>query len=355
MKDPLERKSLPVRLADEIEQSIQKSDWGEYFPGHRVLMKNYSVSAKTCLAAISQLEARGVISSGEQGKKRRILVKSKSTLKSMSNLLVIEGCGPLSGEDIQQLHTYQTIWEEAGGSVQQVRFDLPRYRRPASLIHDAVQRYRADAILLHVPPAAWVRAAMAERPVFLAGGEFIRADITGVGYNIQAELPRLVARLKAMGHERIAVPFYPVGPRMEEAIQQGVAQGLGLKADSKMVRDCCPIFPERVAAAWQEYWKKLFSSLKPTAVILNQDIHVQSLYGFCFRNGIKIPRDISVICMESTEHVEWCEPLPTRMRFPIEVAGAYFKKWVRGGCVALGVKYLDLEWIEGESVGKNRS
>ncbi len=93
--------------------------------------------------------------------------------------------------------------------------------------------------------------------------------------------------------------------------------------------------------------------MKPTAVILNQDIHVQSLYGFCFRNGIKIPRDLSVICMESTEHVEWCDPLPTRMRFPVQVASGYFKKWVRGGCQPMGVKYLELEWIEGESVGKN--
>lgn len=115
----------------------------------------------------------------------------------------------------------------------------------------------------------------------------------------------------------------------------------------------CPIFNERVAAAWQEYWKKLFSTVKPTAVILNQDIHVQSLYGFCFRNGIKIPRDLSVICMESTEHVEWCDPLPTRMRFPVQVASGYFKKWVRGGCQPMGVKYLELVWIEGESVGKN--
>jgi hypothetical protein len=88
-------------------------------------------------------------------------------------------------------------------------------------------------------------------------------------------------------------------------------------------------------------------------VILNQDIHVQSLYDLCFRNGIRIPRDPSVICMESIEHVEWGDPLPTGMRFPVLVAGGYFKKWVRGGGQPLGVKHLELEWIEGESVGKN--
>lgn len=354
MTNPLERKSLPVRLADIMEKEMRSGKWGGLLPGHRVLMSSYSVSAKTCLGAIAQLESRGVISKGEQGKKRRILVSPESSQKSLSNLLIIDGIGVPSGEDLLQLHSFQTAWEESGGMTQSMKVDFPRYRRPGSLLKEAVLRYRADAILLHVPSLAWVDAAVKLCPVFLSGGEW-RGEITGVSYNIREEITKAVLKLRALGHSRIVVPFELLGRKMEDAIREGLAAGLDLRPDSPQVRDFCPVFSEHVPAAWQKYWKKLFASVKPTALILSEDIHVQSLYGFCFNHGIRIPQDLSVICLESTSHLEWCEPVPTRMRFPVNTATSYFKKWIRGGCRPMGMRFLSLEPIEAGTLAPPRN
>lgn len=350
MANSLERKSLPARLADLIEEEIKSGHWGDTLAGHRKLMERFSVSAKTSLAAVALLEERGVISGAEQGRKRRVLVKAKSNRGGLTDLLIIDGTGPQTGEDILQLQGYRRVWEECGGRVHDITFDFPRYRRPDALLRNAVATHKADALLLHLAPLAWAEAARKLRPVFLAGGEWQGEGVTGVGYDVRDEVMRAVEKLKEYGHERIVLPMDLVGPRMETAIRQGFARGLGLAEHSAMVREFTPVFPERVPSAWQSYWRKAMASLRPTAVVVLDDIRYLSLTGFCFANGIRIPRDLSVISLESTGHLEWCQPVPTRMRFPVQDAVRQFRKWVRGECQITGRKFLRMEMVEGGSI-----
>lgn len=352
--NPLNRKSLPVRLAEIIEGECRTGEWGDTLPGHRTLMERYSVSAKTCLATMSLLEMRGVISPAQQGARRRILVKPGKTAKTLKDLLIIDGQGAPSGEDLQQLQAYRKVWEDAGGNVQSIQFDFPRFRRPAALLREAIAKHSADAVLLHVPPLAWMEAAQEICPVFLSGGEWRGKEITGVGYNVRDELARCVEKLRGLGHDRILIPLDLVGREMENAFRDGLAMGFGIPPKSPILRNFCPVFSERVPAAWQLYWKKAMSTVRPTAVILSADIHYLSLCGYCSRHGIRIPDDLSVVCMESTEHLEWCEPVPTTMRFPVTAAARYFKKWIRSGCKPLGMKFLPLDYVDAGSVAAAR-
>lgn len=350
MPDSLDRKALPVRLADLIETEIRAGNWSDSLPGHRALMDRYSVSAKTSLGAISLLEERGLVSHAEHGRKRRIQATLEKSEPKLKGLLIIDGRGSQSGEDLQQLQAYRNAWEDAGGSVQTIRLDFPRYRRPASLLREAVSNYKADAMLLHVPPLAWGEAAAKIRPVFLAGGEWRGNQITGAAYNLADEVSHWVEKLRALGHQRVVVPLDLIGREMENAVREALATGLEIRTSSPDLHDYCPVFTERVPAAWQQYWKRVFATVRPTAIIVTDDIHYLSLSGYCSRHGIRIPNDLSVICLESTEHLEWCEPVPTRMRYPIEAATKYFKKWIRSGCKPMGMKFFPLDCIEAGSV-----
>lgn len=350
MSQSLERRSLPLRLADLIEAEIKAGEWKDSLAGHRTLMKRYSVSATTTLSAIDLLEARGLISTGEQGKRRMILARPGVHEKPPSDLLIIDSSGTQSGEDLLQIQAYREAWEESRGTVHDIRFDFPRYRRPGSLLKEAVTNHKADAILLHVPPSAWVEAAAKLRPVFLSGGEWRGHQVTGAAYNLQTVVTSWVEKLRNLGHTRIMVPHDFTGPGIELAIRTGVAQGLGIREDSSELEDLCPMISERLPDAWGHCWKRSFAAVRPTAIILTDDIHYLSLCGYCFRHGIRIPHDLSVVCLESTEHLEWSQPVPTRMRFPIEAAARFFKSWIRGGCRPMGMKYFELELIEAGTV-----
>lgn len=354
MTQALERNLLPVRLADLIESEIKKGSWQHHLAGHRALMELYAVSARTCLRAIEILESRGLISEAQVGKKRRIVDPKLWPDRAIQNLLIIHSSGAQSGEDLLQLHAFRKAWQEARGQVQVVHFDMPRYRKPAALLREAIASHQADAILLHVAPLAWVEAAQNMKPVFLSGGEWHGTSITGVGYDVREEIIRAVEKLKDRGHQRILLPMDLIGQRMEQAIRQGLARGLGLSAEGATVKRMSPIFPERIPSAWQGYWKKTFSAVKPSAVILLDDIHYLSLQGYCFAHGIRIPQDVSVICLENSGHLEWCEPVPTRMRFPMKEAVRHFRKWMRGSCIATGMKFLRMDWAEGASIARAR-
>ncbi|MGC4013505.1 MAG: substrate-binding domain-containing protein [Luteolibacter sp.] len=352
--NPLERKTLSVRLADEIERAIRLGEWTGRMPGHRTLMKTYKVSAKTSIAAIAHLEARGVISTAEQGKRRDILLKAKRAARCLETLLQLDDMTAPSGGHSINLRAYAAAWEDAGGRVVNLRFDFPRYTRPAKLLRDAVERYRADAIHLQVATLPWIKAAIALRPTYLDGGERIPDEATGVSFSMGGEVGRMAEKLHALGHRRIAAPTEMLAKSFEISIRRHLAEVLGLPPSSPEIVALCPIFPESVPAAWNGYWQKLFATTRPTAVILNKDLHVHSLYGFCARRGISIPRDLSVVCLESTDSLAWCDPLPSRMRFPVEEATACFKKWLRGGCRPLGWKKLALEYVEGATIAPPR-
>ena len=346
----LVRKRLSAQLADLMERELKAGSWGESLPGHRSLMQRYSVSANTCLAALAELEQRGLIGGGEQGRRRRVLLQPARTSRRLTDLLIVERSGIPSGGELELLHSYREAWMESGGSVQSIKADFPRCRHPEALLREAVSNHKADALLLSYAPHVWVDAAAHLRPVFLSGGETRQPSVTGVAYRMEDEIARSAARLRDLGHRRIAAPINLNGRSLEAAVRHGLAEGLVLPPEATLPAEFVPVCPERNPAAWQQVWRKLFAVQKPTAIILSDDLHYLSLLGYCYRTGIRIPADLSVVCLESTGHLEWCQPRPARMHFPIVDATRWFRKWMRNGCLPAGMKYFPLELNDGETV-----
>jgi hypothetical protein len=332
----LVRKRLSVQLADLMERELKAGCWGESLPGHRSLMERYAVGANTCLAAIAELEGRGIIGGSEQGRRRRVLRRPVRAARKLRDLLVIERSGIPSGGEVELLHVYRESWMKSGGSVQSVKVDYPRCRQPEAVLREAVSNHKADALLLSFPPQAWVTAAIRLRPVFLSGGEWREPFVTGIAYRMEDEVARSSARLRELGHRRIAAPINLNGKGLEAAVSQGLVVGLGLDEGIALPAGSVAICPERNPAAWREVWRKLFALHKPTAIILTDDIHYLSLLGYCYRNGIRIPADLSVVCLQDTGHLEWCQPIPARMHFPMTMATRWFQKWVRKWLCARG-------------------
>ena len=111
-----------------------------------------------------------------------------------------------------------------------------------------------------------------------------------------------------------------------------------------------PVFHEADPKVWQSYWQKAFLQERPTAVVVENAKALQSLYGYCFVNGLKIPQDLSVICVTNEHELQWVYPLPTRMRYPYERAARHFRRWAQGDFTKHEFKIIPLEWQEGETL-----
>jgi DNA-binding LacI/PurR family transcriptional regulator/DNA-binding transcriptional regulator YhcF (GntR family) len=358
MGGDIERRSIAAQLADRIEREIRSGTWTGELPGKRTLAGRYGVNVKTGAAAMDLLEQRGLLGPATAGRGREILAARKSRAaakrESALRLLIIHpAAGHLSIEDFQLLHRMGDTWERSHGEVVWARVDYPRCKRPEPMLDSLIKRHAADALLLYVPEAGWGRQAAARRPFYQIGGPY-EADVPiSLGaYAIDLEVQRVVKYLRDLGHRRILLPSESMGERMRRAIVEGLRGGGDSKPEFGRWEDYCPTFPESVPAAWSGYWKKSFSSLRPTAVVLFEDTHVLSLYGFCYTHGIRIPADLSVISIGYESRFEWCQPRPTMLRYPANTAVAHFQLWLEGGLKPIGRKFFDLEMIAGESVAR---
>jgi len=358
MSGDIERRSIAAQLADRIEREIRDGTWQGELPGKRTLADRYGVNVKTGAAAMDLMEQRGLLGPATAGRGREILTPRKSRAmrkqESAQRLLIIhQAAGLLSIEDFQLLHRMGDTWERSHGEVIWARVDYPRCKRPGPLLDSLIKRHAADALLLYVPESGWCRQAAARRPYYQIGGPY-EADVPiSLGaYAIDLEVQRVVRYLRDLGHRRILLPSESMGDRMKQSIVDGLRGGGDTKPEFGRWEDYCPSFPESVPAAWSGYWKKSFSSLRPTAVVLFEDTHVLSLYGYCYTHGIRIPTDLSVISIGYESRFEWCQPRPTMLRYPGNTAVAHFQQWLEGGLKPIGRKFFELEMIEGESVAR---
>jgi DNA-binding LacI/PurR family transcriptional regulator len=187
-------------------------------------------------------------------------------------------------------------------------------------------------------------------PVFLAGGDWHGLPVSGVSYNAPLLIGQCVQRLQRLGHRRIAVPLDESGPRLSLAVRQTLAEALCLEPGSPEIAALVPVSRDRTPSAWRRLWHTLFTRIRPTAIIVSDDLHYLSLTGYCHSAGLKIPHDVSAICLESTPPLEWCQPQPERMQFPIKAAQRVFRAWKRRGCQPTGMTFLPLECCAGETI-----
>jgi DNA-binding transcriptional regulator YhcF (GntR family) len=356
MEKDIERRSIAAQLADRIEREIRGGTWQGELPGKRTLAGRYGVNVKTGAAAMDLLEKRGLLGPATTGRGRKILAlrKNRTATKqeSAKRLLIIHpATGLLSIEDFQLLHRMGDVWERSHGQAVWTRVDYPRCKQPGPLLDSLIKRHAADALLLYVPESGWSRQAAARRPFYQIGGPY-EADVPiSLGaYAIDLEVQRVVEYLRELGHRRILLPSESMGERMKRAVVDGLRGGGDSKPEFGRWEDYCPTFPESVPEAWPGYWKRAFSNLRPTAVVLFEDTHLLSLYGYCYTHGIRIPGELSVISVGYEARFEWCQPRPTMLRYPANTAVAHFQRWLEGGLKPIGRKFFELEMIEGESV-----
>ncbi|WP_193214575.1 substrate-binding domain-containing protein [Luteolibacter marinus] len=360
MDDKVERKSLAVQVADRIEQAIRSGQWGDRLPGNRMLAERYGVNRKTCVAAMELLEQRGLVGGAEVGKCREILPaesRPDSGKASRGRLLILRpASSPLNLEDENLLRSFQEAWEATRGGVAWERVDFERYRNPKVPLEKLIERHNAAALVLYVPLHTWGEVACERLPSFQVGGTHGNSKkFSMCSFAINQGIEAVARHLSQLGHRRILVPIDSISGGFREAFVDGLARGLGEAPEEGTVEDLCPRFPEPVPEVWRSYWEKAFRRIRPTAVVVTEDVHLLSLYGFCAHHGIRIPADVSVISINYERHFEWCQPRPTMLRFPNRKALTYFKEWLSGGLRPIGKHFLEMNLIEGESVGRART
>ncbi|RYD38368.1 MAG: GntR family transcriptional regulator [Verrucomicrobiaceae bacterium] len=356
MPDSIERITLATKVADTIEAELRTGTWQSFLPGIRSLAERYGVNHKTSQHALTILEKRGIVGPGEPGKRRPVIALPAGRGSGPSGkrfLIVIPESPTASYEDSELLRTFIHVWEQVHGDVSVEKVDYLRHKNPGKLLASMVERHAADAMLLQMPTRQWSAAAAHVLPTYQLGGGFLPSDpLTLSAYSINDEIARTLARLRAMGHEKILIPLGLSDQRMRDSVHSSLMENAANRPPTGTWLDYCPWISENSPEVWRNFWPMIFAKVSPTAVILLDSAHLLSLYGHCAASRIRIPRDLSVVLLSWEPLFQWCDPVPDMLRYPVRSSVSHFKSWLAGGMKPLGLKTLPLEMLDGESVSK---
>jgi hypothetical protein len=84
-------------------------------------------------------------------------------------------------------------------------------------------------------------------------------------------------------------------------------------------------------------------------VIVHKETSFFSLLGYCFRRKLRIPEDLSVICLAASDNLLWCHPVPDHVTFPKAKALAHFRRWILGGLQTTGLALLPVKFVDAGS------
>lgn len=350
MKQQLERKPLFVKVADVLEEALRNGDWKNRLPGYRVIAKDYEVSWRTSQLALKLLAVRGLIGQARKGRARRVLREGATDSMTRKVMLVITSSKtPADAGEQALLDDLIMIWMACGGEVRRAQIDYRQRKRPGTALRKLLSDHAASVLMMREPLKPWVAAAMnLSEPVFFLGGDILRDDfvkVSGFAVSVSEMVLQAFARLRALGHERILMPDEGRGPMFRQSVLEAMRHS-GKREVRKLDAELyCPEFAEMEPEAWQRYWQDGFHRARPTAVIVHKETSYFSLLGFCFRRKLRIPEDLSVICLSASDNLLWCQPVPDHVTFPKAKAVAHFRRWIHGGLQTIGLAMFPVDIV----------
>lgn len=347
-------------MADALEEAMREGRWSEGLPGYRVIAENFGVSRRTSQQALRVLAERGLVGPAKKGQPRQVLHAGTEDILSRQVMLVITSSKvPADAGEQELLDDLIMIWVEQGGEVRRAQIDYRQRKQPDTALRKLVSDHSASVVLMREPGRPWVAAAQRlPEPAYFLGGDIPRDDfskVSGFAVSIFEMVSQAVVRLRAQGHQRIMMPDEGRGVMFRQSVLAAMKRSWGedsCKTDNAL---CCPEFSELEPEAWQRYWQDSLRRARPTAVIVHKETSFFSLLSYCFGRKLRIPEDLSVICLAASENLLWCHPVPDHVTFPKAKALTHFRRWIRGGFKATGFALLPVKFVEGSSTQNIRS
>ncbi|WP_159434763.1 substrate-binding domain-containing protein [Rubritalea squalenifaciens] len=347
------RKSLAEQVADFILESLIQQSGLQVLPGERLIAERAGVSRQTVQEALRLLERQGVIMPKEGRKARRVANTYREKPKSGMVLIYLRNSGLIrSAANVRNERRYIEIWEANGGTVIVKEMDFILHKDPPPAFFERmVTQYGMDAIVLTVAPLSWVNGAHQAGIPCLCEGGLVPNDgsVSLIAYDAALTMRHVLRYLKTRGHERILVPCSTYFASLH-LLYQAVYQEEMCVAEAD-VENYIPRFVEHQPKIWMAYWERAFARARPTAVVCADTPILISLLSFCNSKGLKIPDDISLICLDYSENLRWYQPSIQMMKYPHERAAKDFERWIKGGLKSIGIKLYPMEIVkEADSV-----
>lgn len=356
----MRRTSLKAQVMQALLSSIHRGDFNSRLPREKELCRQLGVGRNTLREAMQDLAAQGVIRLGGKGRLHQVLSPPALPKRAEPQPLALTNVRYLSSEPFHELGeitslVYQTLTESFRAAGMRLVFEcqpgmLKRFN--SKILHQLTSQPLTSGWLLHRQTAAVQRwFAQSDHPAVVTGHVFPGISLPSVAYDVRAAARHAAFEFLRRGHRMISF----VTPQQRTASEQ------------QAVETFAKVIAERPGANCQliEHGPDIESISRPlfasrmggnpvTAYFIMAPDHAVTVLTLLLAAGVKIPRDVSLICMSGAKIMAAAVPLIAHYESGAvtlgKTAARLLDRRINGGALDVPPKLITPKFAPGDSL-----
>jgi DNA-binding LacI/PurR family transcriptional regulator/biotin operon repressor len=362
--NPLQRAGVAGEAAVLIEREIAAGRLKGKLPSSRNLAALLQISRPTLLHSLQLLQNQGVI---EQSGRQRTYSVVKSAIPGVGSrklpdserhaLYLLDQGGGVRHDAFEILLSLAMGLHGKGWRMSSLRMNFCHNENRPRQWQRAIAGYAPDkVIVLTGTPllAQWLHSA--NMPALFIGGDSGDTPVPTITTSGARAIDIITSELMQIGHKRIWLPLCnrpeSYSARMQDTVHKAF-DAKGLTFSSQMHTPCSPYMgPDVIAAMFEEAWR----NYRPTAMVLHDWREYIAVSSVLRREGLDIPRHMSVALVGDDSEMDWHRPKIAHFRVPLGRLANACAKWLTSDdSKYLGRgKVFESEWVPGKSIAEPR-
>lgn len=329
-------KSLLEQVVEGLREGALAGRWGSGLPGLGALAKEHGVAEGTVRRAVRLLEKEGVLAHAGAGRRRQVVggpaAGRGGPARSLRVAVLLRD--DLANEDAGFrwiMATVQSRVEAKGHRMVLLRKTQADFQFDDSRVIRMLRRETADlwiAVGCSRVVLEWL-TSQGRKTFAFGGGCFGLPEVAATGSLTQPALLVTVRRLCSLGHRRI-VFLMPHFVRQVEGKQSKIVQMIleelavhGITGGAYHVPDF-----DETPEGLRERLDALFRITPPTAIFATYPGWLFGVLSYLAARGLKVPRDVSVICGNDASGFAWTQPRVAHFQHDDERMARRMVNWV---------------------------
>lgn len=331
--------SAPEQVAACLRDELLRGRWSGALPGIHRLSADLGFPRKHVERALLLLEKEGLLIPQGAGRKRLIRLPDGPAKRPLNvAVLDYDRYGLQEAFMVELIHRLNHRGHTArlcDKTLMELGFNAARIAR-------LVEQTAADAWIVRSAPAPVLQWFLKKQiPVFSIFGNFIHLPVAGIGVDYLAPMKQILHQLMDLGHRRIVLIC-----ASGEASPTGFWAELLQQLESRGTPTGSYNLPrwENTRDGFHRMLSSLFEHTPPTALIIEEPIHVIPVLQFCAHHGIRIPQELSLVCMQAGPQFDYCHLPITTIDWSYQPITRRVDRWISQ--VASGKTDLKHEFCE---------
>jgi DNA-binding LacI/PurR family transcriptional regulator/biotin operon repressor len=362
--NPLQRTGVAEEAAGLLVSEIAAGRLKGKLPSSRNLAALLKVSRPTVLQSLQFLKSQGIIEQSG-GHRNYSVVESamveagawKSPVGERHALYLLDQEGARH-EAFEILLSLAMGLHGKGWRISSLSMNFGHNENRPQQWQRAVMGYAPDkVIVLTGTPllAQWLHRV--NIPALFIGGDSGDTPLPTFAISASRAIDLIVSELIQLGHERIWLPLCnrpeSYTARLQEIVHNAF-EANGLPFSTRMHTPSSPYRgPDVITAMFEQAW----STYRPTAIILHDWREYIAVSSILRREGLDIPKHMSVALIGDDFEIDWHRPKLAHFRAPLGLLANACAKWLTSDdSKHLGRgRVFKAEWVSGESIAAPRT